>query len=141
MKRFRALLAILLCLGLLAPCVAMAKKDKADKTPPGQIDNPADQKNKSTPPGLADNPGQRKGPPDHAKAWGQRNKFKYYPESNVYFDPAKGMYFYPDKGGWKSGNEVPRALNLKLGGPVDVEVEGDAPYRFNNDHVIQFKTK
>lgn len=43
------------------------------------------------------------GPPAHAPAWGARAKHKYvyYPSANIYYESARGVYFFLSGGVWQ----------------------------------------
>lgn len=83
-------------------------------------------------------------PPGHAKAYGNRGGYVYiyYPDFNMYFHPAKGVYFFLKGGKWISGPRPPVSLfKLKGAGGVKLELDTLAPYRLNREHRIKFKLK
>jgi len=73
---------------------------------------------------------QRGGPPPHAPAHGYRKKYRYryYPDAYVYFDSGRGVYFYLDRNDWKMSVSLPRELEIRLGGAVEIEMDSDRPY-------------
>lgn len=78
----------------------------------------------------------KNGPPDHAPAHGYRAKhqYKYYPSSEVYFDPARALYFFLSGSQWKVSASLPDPLKLHLGGSVSIEMDSDKPYTHHAEH-------
>ena len=77
------------------------------------------------------------GPPPHAKAHGHRAKYRYhyYPNSGIYFDTGRSVYFYLDSAGaWRMTVSLPRTLNIRLGDHVSIEMEAERPYIKNHEH-------
>ncbi|MFZ5775409.1 MAG: hypothetical protein ACOY3Z_08010, partial [Thermodesulfobacteriota bacterium] len=70
------------------------------------------------------------GPPPHAPAHGYRRKaaYRYYPDSHVYFDAGRRLYFYLDGGSWRSNSSLPAFLGGALGAFVNIEADHDKPY-------------
>jgi hypothetical protein len=70
------------------------------------------------------------GPPKHAKAHGYRAKhtYQYYPDAKVYYDIARGSYFYLEGDNWRASVTLPDTLKVRLGDFVTVEMESDKPY-------------
>jgi len=56
-------------------------------------------------------------PPPHAPAHGYRSKYryKYYPDTSVYFNSSKGLYFYLKGDSWTMSASLPDYLNVNLG--------------------------
>jgi hypothetical protein len=52
----------------------------------------------------------------------------YYPNSYVYFESGRNLYFYLDGGTWKMGASLPSTLRLDAGGAVTIEMDSDQPY-------------
>lgn len=81
------------------------------------------------------------GPPPHAPAHGYRAKhqYRYYPYQNVYYEPARGMYFYMAGDGWSFGASLPAHLTVaSLGTYVSIGLDTDHPYDFNQEHVQKY---
>ena len=80
------------------------------------------------------------GPPAHAKAHGYRakHKYRYYPESSVYHDTDRGLYFYIKNGSWEVGASLPYNLQMGLGESVSLELDTDRPYSYHSEHVKQY---
>lgn len=80
------------------------------------------------------------GPPDHAPAHGYRAKhqYRYYPNSEIYFDTARGMYFYLANGAWKIAATLPLSLSKTLGGHIAIELDSDKPYTDHERHKKQY---
>ena len=79
------------------------------------------------------------GPPPWAPAHGRRAKYKYryYPASQVYFDPGRGLWFWLEGGGWRAGVSLPAGL-APAGGHVTLGMEVADPYRFHADVLMRY---
>ena len=79
---------------------------------------------------------KKNGPPDHAPAHGYRAKhnYHYYPDSHVYFDTGRSMYFYLSDGSWKVSASLPGSLKVSLGSHVSIGMDSDKPYSKYSEH-------
>lgn len=77
-------------------------------------------------------------PPAHAKAHGVKKKYRYYPESNVYFDPVIKRYTYLNGGKWVTGATLPNTIRL-IGTFNDFDFDGDDPWKENSKHKEKYK--
>jgi hypothetical protein len=77
-------------------------------------------------------------PPPWAPAHGHRAKYKYryYPSIQVYFDVARGVYYYPSGSIWRSAVRLPGTLAVSLGDFVTLEMGTPRPYYYH-PHVIR----
>jgi hypothetical protein len=81
------------------------------------------------------------GPPPHAPAHDYRAKhqYRYYPYQNVYYEQARGMYFYLSGNGWSFGASLPTSLTVaSLGTYVSIGLDTDHPYEHNDEHVKKY---
>ena len=80
------------------------------------------------------------GPPPWAPAHGHRAKHRYYyyPESHVYFDTGRGLYFYYGGDGWRASVSLPSEIRINVGEYVEFEMDHDRPYRYHNDVVKRY---
>lgn len=81
---------------------------------------------------------QAQNPPAHAKAHGVKKKYRYYPESNVYFDIAAKRYTYFTGGRWTTVVSLPGSIRL-IGTYNDFDFEGDNPWKDNSKHKEKYK--
>jgi hypothetical protein len=83
------------------------------------------------------------GPPPHAPAHGFRKQFayQYYPAVNVYYDPARGVYFFLAGNQWQMSATLPTSINLNAHEAVSLEMTTDRPYLHNAKHIKQVKYK
>jgi hypothetical protein len=83
------------------------------------------------------------GPPPHAPAHGFRKKFayQYYPALNVYYDPARGVYFFLAGNQWQMSASLPTSISLHAHEAVSLEMTTDQPYLHNAKHIKQVKYK
>jgi hypothetical protein len=70
------------------------------------------------------------GPPPHAPAHGHRAKhqYRYYPQEQVYFDPARQVFFYLHGPNWHMSASLPALLQVTHSHFVTIEVEHQQPY-------------
>ncbi len=83
--------------------------------------------------------GKKNGPPAHAPAHGYRAKhnYRYYPDACVYYEAARGAYFYLDNGNWRMSVSLPGSIQLDST-YVSLELDTDAPYRYNHEHKAKY---
>jgi len=76
------------------------------------------------------------GPPPHAPAHGHRSKYRYryYPETSVYFNSSEGLYFYLKGGRWAMSASLPDYLKVNPGNSVSIEMDTDKPYIKYKEH-------
>jgi hypothetical protein len=106
------------------------------------IDTGSEQKSK--PPIQAKN--KKGGPPPHAPAHGYRMKhtYLYYPQSGVYFDVGRKIYFYLEGDRWQVSVSLPHQIRVRLGKHVTIEMNTDWPYTNYAEHKHKYppgKTK
>lgn len=79
--------------------------------------------------------GHRGGPPDHAPAHGYRRKFeyRYYRSAQVYYEPARRLYWYIRGGQWEVTGRLPEGIILGRD-YVTFELETDTPYTYFDEH-------
>ena len=79
-------------------------------------------------------------PPDHAPAHGVRKKYQYqyYPATEVYFEPARAVYFYLANSHWQVAATLPNSLRLRLGSFVSSDMESDKPYIEHKNHRAKY---
>ncbi len=75
------------------------------------------------------------GPPPWAPAHGHRAKhqYYYYPESHVYFDVGRSLYFYYSGAGWQASLALPSGIHISAGEQVSLEMDSDRPYLYHSD--------
>lgn len=80
------------------------------------------------------------GPPPWAPAHGYRAKHRYYyyPESYVYFDIERKIYFYYQSSGWQVSVSLPSEIRIDLHNYVMLEMDTDRPYQFHSDVVKRY---
>jgi hypothetical protein len=80
-------------------------------------------------------PPPESGPPPWAPAHGYRAKhhYYYYPESQVYFDAGRSMYFYYYGTGWQASVALPSTIHISAGNYVSLDMDADRPYLYHSD--------
>jgi hypothetical protein len=76
------------------------------------------------------------GPPAHAPAHGYRKKhtYRYYPDSEVYFDTSRDVYFYLSGDQWRVSASLPNSIRIGLGDHVVIETDTSQPYEYHKEH-------
>lgn len=84
--------------------------------------------------------GKKGGPPPHAPAYGYRAKhqYRYYPCCSAYYDAGRGVWFYIKTGDWTIGASIPTDIRAQLGYYVNISMDTDTPYEFNDEHRKQY---
>jgi hypothetical protein len=80
-------------------------------------------------------PPPESGPPPWAPAHGYRAKhhYYYYPDSHVYFDTGRSLYFYYSGGGWQASVSLPSGIHISAGEHVALEMDADKPYLYYSE--------
>jgi hypothetical protein len=80
-------------------------------------------------------PPPESGPPAWAPAHGRRAKYQYhyYPESYVYFDVGRRLYFYFYGNSWQVSASLPSGIHIRAGEYVRLDMEADRPYLYHSD--------
>jgi len=85
--------------------------------------------------GRVSAPPHEPGPPPWAPAHGYRAKhrYHYYPDSGVYFDTGRGVYFYYGDGRWRVSVSLPTRFRIHLGDYVTLEMDSARPYEYHDE--------
>ena len=96
-----------------------------------------------TPPPPPPPPPHEPGPPPLAPAHGHRAKHRYYyyPDSYVYFDVGRRVYFYYGDTRWQVSVSLPTAIHIDLTDRVELEMDSDRPYQYHPDVVGKYPPK
>lgn len=83
--------------------------------------------------------GKKNGPPAHARAHGYRAKYhyRYYPDASVYYNTAKGVYFYIAQGKWQVSVSLPSSIRLGSA-YVSLELDTEKPYTYHHEHKAKY---
>ena len=75
------------------------------------------------------------GPPPWAPTHGHRAKhrYQYYPESRVYFDVGRSLYFYHYGGGWQASVSLPPGIHISAAERISLDMDVDRPYLYHSD--------
>lgn len=76
---------------------------------------------------------------DHYNQAYAQNQYYYYPEANVYYNPAGNNYSYYDQGNWHTDQNLPRTIILGANPHrVPVTYQGNAVWNDNHLHRQQY---
>ncbi|MGQ9645778.1 MAG: hypothetical protein ACUVWO_04470 [Thermodesulfobacteriota bacterium] len=80
------------------------------------------------------------GPPPWAPAHGRRAKhrYHYYPESYVYFDIGRKLYFFFSDNRWQASVSLPIGIRMDVSRYVVIEMDEGEPYRFHSEVVKRY---
>ncbi|MBI4236882.1 MAG: hypothetical protein HY696_00515 [Deltaproteobacteria bacterium] len=69
-------------------------------------------------------------PPPHAPAhgWRAKNRYVYYPQSQVYFSPDRRLYFWMEGHDWRVGVQLPPRIVIDSQRSISLELEATRPY-------------
>jgi hypothetical protein len=83
---------------------------------------------------------EQQGPPPWAPAHGHRAKhhYYYYPDSHVYYDTERKVYFYPSAGDWRVSAVLPPGIRIDVGGYTALEMDNDRPYIYHEEVVKKY---
>ena len=89
---------------------------------------------------IGEGPAVKAGPPPHAPAHGYRAKYayRYYPDSCVYFDVHRGVYFHLTGDSWRMSVSLPNEIHVRLADYVMVELDTDTPYANFEEHRAKY---
>lgn len=85
-------------------------------------------------------PPREQGPPPWAPAHGYRAKYqyRYYPESQVYYDSGRGVYFYYEDGRWRVSVSLPSSIHIEVNDYISLDMDTDEPYKYHADVVERY---
>jgi hypothetical protein len=83
---------------------------------------------------------EKDGPPSYAPAHGYRAKYAYhyYPDSRIYFDVDRNVYFYLEGDNWRMSVSLPEHIQVHLTNHVTIEMDSDKPYTQFEDHYRKY---
>jgi len=71
--------------------------------------------------------------------WYQRSQaYYYYPGGDVYFRPSDRMWFYQERGQWRSGRNLPEFVRVDFNRSVSLTMATDRPYTFHQQIVTRY---
>jgi len=80
------------------------------------------------------------GPPPWAPAHGHRAKYRYYyyPETYVYFDINRRLYFYFHTNRWIASVSLPTGIYIDVNNYIVLDMDVDEPYRYHSEVVKRY---
>jgi len=78
-------------------------------------------------------PPQKPGPPPWAPAHGHRAKYqyRYYPDSQVYYNENRGNYIYYSNGRWEISVSLPQRIRIEVNDYVTLEMDTEYPHVYH----------
>lgn len=65
---------------------------------------------------------------------GAKFTYKYFPDTQVYFDSARGLYFYMKGDNWQTSVSLPGDVQVDRDSYVTIEEDTDKPYVKHKEH-------
>ena len=70
----------------------------------------------------------------HARSYG----YYYYPGANAYYRSSDHMWFYQDRGRWRSNRRLPEAILVDFNESVTLTMFTERPYTYHQDVVTRY---
>jgi len=62
-----------------------------------------------------------------------RHRYDYYPDVQVYFDPARQLYFFMQANRWAARAALPPEISVRIGSRVTLQLDSERPYEFHEE--------
>ncbi len=123
---FRFLCLTVLLAFFLSGCAGSQEAVSTSAPPPAGVQSRTDSNNTSS---------------SQLPVHGQRarmHSYRYYPKSYVYFEPARGLYFYFSHGQWQSSTSLPAGFQVDVEKFVNIQMRSERPYEHFVEHRQQY---
>jgi hypothetical protein len=80
-------------------------------------------------------------PPSHAKAYGHKKTYYYYPSHNIYYDVSAKEYIVFRSGKWMKVKALPKGIKIGPSGKVTFSYGGKNIYKYNHAHIAKYGKK
>ena len=67
-----------------------------------------------------------------------KHRYWYYPDSYVYFDTARRVYFYLAGNAWRVSVSLPSSIQVNLNDRITLEMDTERPYSRFQEHRKKF---
>ena len=74
-------------------------------------------------------------PWEHGRWYQRPQGYYYYPGGDVYFRPSDRVWFYQERGQWRSGRNLPEYVVVDFNRSVSLSMATNRPYTFHQ-HVV-----
>ena len=68
----------------------------------------------------------------------RQQAYYYYPGGDVYYRPADHVWFYLERGQWRSGGNLPEQVSIDFGRSVTLTMATDQPYVYHSQIVSRY---
>jgi hypothetical protein len=76
---------------------------------------------------------------EHRSRWDQRSQaYYYYPGGDVYYRSSDHVWFYLERGQWRSGRNLPDSIRIDFNRSVTLTMFTDQPYAFHQQVVARY---
>lgn len=73
------------------------------------------------------------------RSWYQRPQgYYYYPGGDVYYRQSDHVWFYQERGQWRSGRNLPDYIHIDFNRSVTLNMATDRPYTFHQQVVARY---
>jgi len=88
---------------------------------------------------VVEDTGPRGPSPWERGKWYQHNQgYYYYPGGDVYYRPADHVWFYQERGQWRSGRNLPEFISIDFGRSISLTMATDRPYVYHQQVVARY---
>jgi hypothetical protein len=77
-------------------------------------------------------------PWEHGHWYRRSQGYYYYPGGGVYYRPADHVWFYLERGQWRSGRNLPDSVSVDFSRSVSLTMGTDRPYEFQRQVVARY---
>jgi len=77
-------------------------------------------------------------PWEHGRNHERMQGYYYYPGGDAYYRPADRVWFYQERGTWRSGRNLPDYVRVDFNRSVTLNMFTDQPYTFHQQVVTRY---
>ena len=77
-------------------------------------------------------------PWEHSRWYQHAQGYYYYPGGDVYYRPADHVWFYMERGQWRSGRNLPEFINIDFGRSISLSMATDRPYMYHQQIIARY---
>ena len=68
---------------------------------------------------------------EHNRWYKHTQGYYYYPGDDVYYRPTDQMWFFQERGQWRSGRHLPESIRIDFNRSITLSMATDRPYQFH----------
>ena len=87
---------------------------------------------------VEDRDARAPGPWEHGRWYQRTQAYYYYPGADAYYRPADHVWFYSERGQWRSARNLPEWVRVDFERSVTVTMATDRPYLYHQQVVARY---